>query len=166
MLAFTGPERKILGVDYDSEKIDVASACISRTENMEFACGDVTTYDFPQSDAFVISDVLHYLEEEQQVRLIQKCIACLKPGGMMIIRDANRDLAKRHWGTRYTEFFSTRIAGFNKTGSRGLHFISAKTIEQTLLASNRITFETIDNTKLTSNIIFVVKHNPLFGINP
>ena len=37
----------------------------------------------------------------------------LNPGGSIIIRDADKDLQKRHLGTRYTEFFSTR-SGYNK----------------------------------------------------
>jgi len=158
MLGFTSPERKLHGVDYDAEKIDVAAACVSRTPNMEFACGDVTTYDFPESDAFVISDVLHYLEESQQAALIRRCAEKLKPGGMLLIRDANKDMAKRHWGTRYTEFFSTRVLGFNKTSGSGLHFTSAQKIKETLQALPQLSYEIIDNTRLTSNIIFVVRH--------
>jgi 1-acyl-sn-glycerol-3-phosphate acyltransferase len=160
MLHFTSPYRQILGVDYDEEKIDVAAACISRTEKLNFACGDVTTYDFPKSDGFVISDVLHYLEENEQAELIRRCASRLLPEGVLIIRDANKDLGRRHWGTRYTEFLSTKVLGFNKTGSKGLHFISASKIEETLRGLDEVTFEIIDNTKLTSNIIFVVRHKP------
>ncbi len=158
MLSFTAPERIILGVDYDDEKIAVAAACVSRTENLSFQQGDVTSYDFPESDAFIISDVLHYLEQSQQGELVRHCASKLKPGGMMIIRDANRDLEKRHWGTRYTEFFSTKVLGFNKTSTKGLHFMSARIMEETLNEIGNVTYEIIDNTKLTSNIIFVVRH--------
>ncbi|HEV7232267.1 MAG TPA: 1-acyl-sn-glycerol-3-phosphate acyltransferase [Bacteroidia bacterium] len=160
MLNFISKERVLLGIDYDEEKIELANACVSKTDNMRFECGDVTTYDFPQSDAFVISDVLHYLEEEQQEKLIRNCIEKLNPGGMLIIRDANRDLSRRHWGTRYTEFFSTKVLGFNKTSGKGLHFISASRIEETLRSYSYLNFEVLDNTRMTSNIIYVVRNNP------
>lgn len=74
----------------------------------------------------------------------------------MIIRDADADKTKRHWGTRYTEFFSTN-SGFNKTKAGGLHFASASLIKKTLDGFSNVAYEVIDNTKLTSNIIFVIR---------
>jgi len=158
MLSFTGKDRKIPGVDYDEEKINIASNCISRSDNVNFICGDVTQHEFAPSDAFVINDVLHYLQPESQSSLIERCLNKLNPGGVMIIRDADADLKKRHLGTRYTEFFSTN-SGFNKTGEDGrLHFTSANLIKATLENFNYLDYSVVDDTKLTSNIIFVIKH--------
>jgi 1-acyl-sn-glycerol-3-phosphate acyltransferase len=157
MLQFMSADRRVVGVDYDEEKISVASACVSRTDRLEFVCADVNEYDFQESDAFVISDVLHYLEPEQQDRLILRCISKLKPGGLMILRDANKDMQKRHWGTRYTEFFSTKLAGFNKTTASGLHFTSADHIKRLLQTLPDTRYDIIDNTRVTSNIIFVIR---------
>ena len=38
--------------------------------------------------------------------------------GIIIIREGDKDLAERHKGTKLTEFFSTRIIGFNKTSEQ------------------------------------------------
>ena len=157
MLSFTGKNREITGIDYDEEKIGIAANCISKSDKVNFVCADVTQYEYDFADAFVISDVLHYLSEEQQVEVISRCAKKLNKNGIMIIRDADADKKNRHLGTRYTEMFSTNT-GFNKTKVGGLHFTSASLIKKTLDKFSFLEYEIIDNTKLTSNIIFVIKY--------
>ena len=156
MLMYKSKARQILGVDFDEEKIEVADNCVHKTSNMSFKVGDVSQFDFPQADGFIISDVLHYLPEQQQIKVIQHCISKLNTNGVLVIRDADKDLATRQKGTWYTEFMSTNL-GFNKTSGRQLHFASGTLIKDTVAQFTNVTLEVIDNTKLTSNIIYVVK---------
>jgi 1-acyl-sn-glycerol-3-phosphate acyltransferase len=153
MLGFVSAERIIIGLDYDAEKIEVAQHCISKNQNVSFFAADITRYSFEPSDVFVLSDVLHYLTSIQQEEVVANCISKLNAGGMILIRDGNKDLQKRHWGTRYTEFFSTNF-GFNKTQNK-LSFLSGKELLNSL-AKYDVKVEIIDNTKLTSNLIYVL----------
>ncbi|MBN2813631.1 MAG: class I SAM-dependent methyltransferase, partial [Bacteroidales bacterium] len=157
MLSFVSPQRKILGIDYDADKIELASHCISKPDSVRFVAGDATAFDYEKADVFVLSDVLHYLPEDKQDMLLEKCMACLNPGGKIIIRDADSDLRKRHRGTRYTEFFSTRT-GFNKADENRLYFFSGRKISA-LAVKNGFEVETIDNTRLTSNLLYVLSRN-------
>jgi len=159
MLMFKGRQREILGVDYDEEKIAVADNCVEKSSKLSFAVGDVTVYDFPQADGFIISDVLHYLKEEQQIQVIDNCVSKLNKGGVLVIRDADKDIETRQKGTWYTEFMSTKVFGFNKTKTDGLHFVSGKLIKDTIAKYPHLTLEVLDTTKLTSNIIYVAKYN-------
>ena len=156
MLMYKSKARQILGVDFDEEKIEVADNCVHKTSNMSFKVGDVSQFDFPQADGFIISDVLHYLPEQQQIKVIQHCISKLNTNGVLVIRDADKDFATRQKGTWYTEFMSTNL-GFNKTSGGQLHFASGKLIKDTVAKFTNVTLEVIDITKLTSNIIYVVK---------
>lgn len=158
MLMYKGRQRTILGVDYDDDKIAVADNCVDKSEKLSFAVGDVTNFEFPESDGFIISDVLHYLKEEQQVQVIRNCVAKLKQGGVLVIRDADKDIATRQKGTWYTEFMSTKVFGFNKTQTDGLHFVSGTLIKDTIATFSHLKLEVIDNTKLTSNIIYVARY--------
>lgn len=158
MLMFKGRQREILGVDYDEEKISVAVNCVDKSSKLSFAVGDVSEYNFPNSDGFIISDVLHYLKEQQQVQVIENCIAKLNYGGVLVIRDADKDISSRQKGTWYTEFMSTKVFGFNKTQSDGLHFVSGTLIKDTIKKYPQLQLEIIDNTKLTSNIIYVARY--------
>lgn len=156
MLMFTGEERLIIGTDYDKEKIEVADHCFSKNNKLTFITADATKMELPKSDAFVLSDILHYLPSDEQERLLTKCIHNLHPNGIILLRDADKNLQKRHRGTQYTEFFSTNF-GFNKTTNK-LEFVSSEFIE-TIVKKNNMQLQKIDNTKLTSNIIYLIKQN-------
>ena len=158
MLLFKSRHREILGLDYDEEKINIAQNCAGKRDNINFETADVTAYEFPYADGFIISDVLHYLKPEQQIHVIEKLAEKINKNGVLVIRDADADLKTRQAGTAYTEFVSTKVAGFNKTKEDGLHFVSGKLIRETLAKFSHLTVEVVDNTKLTSNVIYVVRN--------
>jgi 1-acyl-sn-glycerol-3-phosphate acyltransferase len=155
MLSFVSPDRKILAIDYDTDKIELANNCISKSENISFIAADASEYDLPQSDVFILSDVLHYLPEEKQDILLQRCMDRLNEGGRVIIRDADRDLQKRHRATQYTEFFSTR-SGFNKAKDNRLFFFSGAKIKE-LAEKQGFEIRTTGDSRITSNSLFVLK---------
>ncbi len=154
MLNLVSSKRKITGIDYDESKILVAKNVAIRNSDVKFIAGDITNAMIKQSDVFIINDVLHYLPEKMQIEVIEKCITLLNPQGIIIIRDADKDLEKRHWGTKVTEFFSTNI-GFNQT-KFDLEFVSGSLI-QSIAKKHNLNIDVIDNTKRTSNLIYVIK---------
>ncbi|MEI6853265.1 MAG: 1-acyl-sn-glycerol-3-phosphate acyltransferase, partial [Bacteroidota bacterium] len=155
MLGMIAPGRKITGVDYDEEKIAVARHCMSRPANVHFGYEDVTTYEMEPQDVFLLSDVLHYLPEDQQWALLQKCISRLNPGGFILIRDGNADLQHEHKKTRLTEFLSTHI-GFNKTRDMKLHFLSATRLEEVCKGMG-VSLRILDKGSVTSNMMFLLE---------
>jgi 1-acyl-sn-glycerol-3-phosphate acyltransferase len=159
MLGLTSPERNLIGIDYDNYKIEIANNCFTNDQALKhrirFVCTDISDYSFNNADVFVLSDVLHYMPEEKQEILIRNCIENLNKDGMIIIRDADKDLRKRHWGTKYTEFFSTR-SGFNKMNYKKLFFISRKSITD-IVSKYNMEVEIVDNTKYTSNLVYIMK---------
>jgi SAM-dependent methyltransferase len=155
MLSFTSEKRKILGIDYDSDKIELANNCISRNERISFVSADAASYDYPKADVFLLSDVLHYMPGEKQEQLLSSCAGRLNPGGTIIIRDADKDLDKRHFWTRYTEFFSTRF-GYNKSLDKKLFFFSGQMIND-FAARNAMSVEISESSKVTSNRLYILK---------
>jgi 2-polyprenyl-3-methyl-5-hydroxy-6-metoxy-1,4-benzoquinol methylase len=148
-------ERYITGVDYDEEKIETANNGYSRSERLKFYSADVTTFSLDKYDSIVVSDVLHYLREDDQNSLLKRCFEALNPGGRLIVREGNADLAKRHKGTVLTEFFSVKLLGFNKSVN-SLNFVSGERIGQ-LAESSGMFVTVIDDAKFTSNVIFVIQ---------
>jgi len=155
MLHFVSEKRSVTGIDYDADKIAIANNCISKDEYIQFVATDALEYRYTPKDVFIINDVLHYLSAEKQELLISTCIHHLNPDGIIIIRDADSNLKKRHWGTLYTEFFSTKF-GFNKMGEAKLSFTSSTTINEIALKNN-MKIEIIDATRFTSNIVYILK---------
>ncbi len=159
MLYFTAQQREITGIDYDEEKIKTANHCFDKNEQVNFYYANALDFPFQPYDGIVLADILHYLQPGEQKKLIEKCIAYLKPGGIIIIREGNADLEKRHVGTRLTEFFSTRFFGFNKTTEQGLSFLSGRLVKE-IAAENKVQYSEIDQSKFTSNIIYLLKKEP------
>ena len=159
VLAWTSPGRAITGIDYDEDKIATAAHCYKRPGHLQFIHGDISAMPFEKYDAFILSDVLHYLPAGEQETLLQQCIERLAPGGVIVVRDGDSDMTERHEGTRFTEFMSTKVIGFNKTKHRRLSFFSATHIRN-LVNKYGAVAEQIDNTRYTSNVIFVIKKLP------
>ena len=156
-LGLSSEDREILGIDYDGEKVNVAQECPVKPDNIQFDVGDAVTYETGKADVFLISDVLHYLLVEEQVKVMNSMLSNLNEGGMIIIRDGDSSREKnRHKGSELTEVFSTGT-GFNKTRN-ALNFISAEFVED-FAQKNNLQLEIIDNTKRTSNVIFVLKRS-------
>ncbi len=155
MLNFTSETRKILGIDYDENKVELANNCISKNDRINFVSADAVGFDYPIADVFLLSDVLHYIPPDKQSLLLNGCIEKLNQGGIIIVRDADKDLRKRHLGTRYTEFFSTRF-GYNKSINKKLYFFSGRLITD-IAKKNNMHLEVVDNSKLTSNVLYVLR---------
>lgn len=155
-LAFSRSGRSIIGIDYDAEKIEVAKNCAVKPQNISFDHGDVVTYDYGPADVFVVSDVMHYLTTDEQGRLLDNMADHITTAGMIFIREGDTSQKERHKGTELTEFFSTRT-GFNKT-KNALNFISRNMVQEFAEKKN-FDLQIIDNTKLTSNTLFVLKKN-------
>jgi SAM-dependent methyltransferase len=155
MLSFTSENRKILGIDYDNDKIELANNCISKNDRIRFVTADAVTYEYPKADCFLLSDVLHYMPEEKQEQLLLSCIRNLNPGGTIIIRDADKDLQKRHIWTRYTESFSTRF-GYNKSLNKKLFFFSGRRILE-MASGNNMSVEVSESSQVTSNRLYILR---------
>lgn len=155
MLTYLSEQRVVTGIDYDEEKINVASKSITKGKNLEFFHGDAVYWDYEKSDAIILNDILHYLPQDDQQRVIRKSVEALNPEGILVIRDGNSERGRKHWGTRYTEFMSTRILKFNKTVNK-LHFTSRTRIMDAARDLN-CDFELVDKTTFTSNEIYILR---------
>jgi 1-acyl-sn-glycerol-3-phosphate acyltransferase len=154
MLGLISPERQIRGLDFDDEKIKVAQNSAIREEGVQFHCADITQFTLEQADIFLLLDTLHYFAEQQQIALIEQCVAKLNEGGKIIIRDANKDIAEKHKSTELTERLSTGI-GFNKAKFSDLHFMS-ETLIRKIAQDNNMKLEVISESKRLSNRVYVM----------
>jgi 2-polyprenyl-3-methyl-5-hydroxy-6-metoxy-1,4-benzoquinol methylase len=156
MLHFLSEERQIMGVDYDEDKIVTANNCYSKNSKINFEHADITKYEINASyDVIIIADVLHYLQPENQLLILRRSFAALNPGGRVIVREGNKDLAEKHKGTELSEFFSVKLLRFNKS-TNDLHFMSGETIEKEA-GAHGLSIAVVDDTKFTSNVIFVIE---------
>lgn len=155
MLALTSPERQLIGVDYDEEKIALAQNSQGQGEQVSFRVMDIAAEALPVGEVYIFSDVLHYLPEIKQKELLEGCMKRLPDNGMIIIRDADTDLKRGTFFTKLSEFFSTRLLGFNRV-DYGLTFVPGSLVKD-LASRNNLDCKVYDNAYLaTSNITYVI----------
>ncbi|MDP9292125.1 MAG: class I SAM-dependent methyltransferase [Verrucomicrobiota bacterium] len=99
----------IVGLDRDGRKIARAQT-VARAgyRKLEFLQQDACD-PFEQSGTLVLFDVLHYLRPNEQVRLLERLVPRVAPGGMLVIRDCPRDENLRFWLTHLAERFAQLI---------------------------------------------------------
>jgi len=158
MLMLTSDERIITGVDYDEKKIMIAQHGYLKNERISFYNEDISEFKITPKEGFLFGDVLHYLPFDKQEALLEDCVNNLNSGGVILIREGNSDKETRHQRTRFTEFFSTRVLRFNKTQDRNgkLYFTSATKLS-TFAEEHGLTFEIVDQKKITSNNFFIMR---------
>ncbi len=156
MLCMVSDKRRILGIDYDGEKIAVASQISTSMQNVRFEEADILHYELPVADVFLLLDVLHYLPSEHHQPVIEKCMEKLNAGGMIILRDADSDLASGIWSTKLREFNSTRFFRFNKTNYPGLSYTSGTKISE-IARRNNFKVERVENPSNKTDVIFILK---------
>jgi uncharacterized protein len=157
MLSFLSGNRTFTGIDYDEEKIETANHVPAKNDRLHFVHGDVLHMELPVSRAFILADVLHYFPEYEQEKLIDCCVKKLEEGGVMMIRDGDRQMEQKHFGTRLSEFFSTRL-GFNQTrGEDKKLFFTSKENIMKILKDRGLEVEIVDETKMTSNLVYIAR---------
>lgn len=157
MLSMYKQGRRILGIDYDDEKITVAQNCWldKCLDGLSFRCEDASQAELPESDAFIISDMMHYLSAEKQLELIRRCASKLKSGGLILVRDSDSENAEGQKITALSEVFSTKILRFNRTEGE-LSFISQSRMEE-IARETGLSMKVKANDEITSNTFYILR---------
>lgn len=85
--AIDSPERHLLGVDIDEEKIDHARRAATTVDNLDFHVAESGAVPDGPWDAAVFVDILYLLPAAEQRRLISEAVANLTPGGCVVIKE-------------------------------------------------------------------------------
>ncbi len=155
MLSMLSSERELVAMDYDEQKIKVAQNAFLKSDRINFYADDIRTFESPNADAFIISDVLHYLDRESQELVVRRCVERLNEGGIIVIRDGDSSSVEQHVETAKTEKWSTEIIKFNKTDGP-LCFLSRESLGE-LARQNGLSIQIVECDSKTSNTLFLLK---------
>ncbi len=149
-------KRDIIGVDYDANKIDLANNyfMFKGLQNINFIKQNILDLKLESPDVIFLNDVLHYLDKESQLRVLNNCLSNLNKGGLIFIREGEKE-NNQHIYTKFTEFLSTKIFTFNKVEG-SLNFISKLEISD-LVDQYGLKMEEISHSRITSNKLFILR---------
>jgi 1-acyl-sn-glycerol-3-phosphate acyltransferase len=90
MLSLLSNERRINGIDRDADKIAEARHAWLYNEQMDFIHADALQDPLPESDVFILNEVLQDMDHNNQSLLLDKCAASLSSNGMIIVQQNNK----------------------------------------------------------------------------
>jgi len=85
-------EARVTGIDMSA--LDIQRARTSLGDSAGFVCGDMRQTPFPEADAVVILDVLHYVAVPEQNEVLARVRRSLSRGGLLLLRVG--DASQRH----------------------------------------------------------------------
>jgi 2-polyprenyl-6-hydroxyphenyl methylase/3-demethylubiquinone-9 3-methyltransferase len=116
--------RRVLGIDLDERKIEVARAAIRDTQWLRFEVGNILTGAVPRCDAVTIVDVLYLLPLEEQARVLRNAASGLGEGGPLIVKAQERRTDPRYAITYAQEAITVGVFGLTKGGRERFYFPS------------------------------------------
>src|SRR6058998_2004298 len=123
VLREASPTRRVLGIDLDPRKIDVARAAVRDTQWLRFEVGDIVRDPQPHCDAITIVDVLYLLPFEHQERVLRNAASALGEGGPLVVKAQERRADPRYALT-YAQELITVSLGFTQGGHERFFFPS------------------------------------------
>ncbi|HZP96002.1 MAG TPA: class I SAM-dependent methyltransferase [Candidatus Limnocylindria bacterium] len=123
VLREASPTRRVLGIDLDPRKIEVARQAIQDTQWLRFEVGDIASDAPPKCDAVTIVDVLYLLPFEVQERVLRNAASALGEGGPLIVKAQERRMDPRYALT-YAQEIVTVSLGFTRGGRERFYFPS------------------------------------------
>lgn len=123
VLRESSPTRRVLGIDLDPRKIEVARSAIQDTQWLRFEVGDIAADVPPKCDAITVVDVLYLLPFEQQEQVLRNAASALGEGGPLIVKAQERRLDPRYALT-YAQELVTVSLGFTRGGRERFFFPS------------------------------------------
>ncbi|MEK7864115.1 MAG: class I SAM-dependent methyltransferase [Chloroflexota bacterium] len=121
VLRESSPLRRVLGVDRDPRKVDVARAAIQDTQWLRFEVGDIVSDTPPKCDAITIVDVLYLLPFHQQEQVLRNAASALGEGASLVVKAQERRLDPR-FALTYAQELVTVSLGFTRGGRGRFYF--------------------------------------------
>lgn len=97
------PDLQLWGFDHDPRRIEVGRRALADEPSVRLRVVDVREAELPPADVVACLDVLHYMVPLEQDALLDRLAAAVRPGGVVLIRDAHADGGLRTWLTRGSE---------------------------------------------------------------
>lgn len=103
ILAQSSPQRRIVGIDSDNNKINIANQKF-KLSNLEYVNGDALTFNYSQCQGVVLSDFLHHIDPVEQIDILKKISSQVMKKGVVVIKEINKRDGIRRLFSRLWDF--------------------------------------------------------------
>jgi SAM-dependent methyltransferase len=99
----------VIGIELMARDVKRAEDALG--DSAEFICGDMRHTPFPQVDAVVILDVLHYITVPEQNELLARVRKALPKGGSLLLRIGDAASRPRFMTSQWVDWAVTKVRG-------------------------------------------------------
>jgi uncharacterized protein len=164
-LSMDSPEREIIGVDHDRERVRFATAAIARHDSVSkprFEIGDlvksIESIAAGSLAGIAMIDILHYFDTDSQIALLHGAARALESGGMLAVREVDSEGGGVAVWNRAYENVATRI-GFTQSARSQLEFRSVAGWTKMIASAGFSVQSEPCGSKLFSDVLFVGKRS-------
>lgn len=111
---------ELQGIELREDRAQAARRALGGSAQV--VVGDLREFVLHPSSVIVILDVLHYLGEEEQRRVLDRVAAALEPSGLLLLREAVADAGLAFGVTKWSERIASAMRGEFR---RPFHYRSA-----------------------------------------
>ncbi len=161
LLGVENPSRNITGIDPDQRKIAWASSGPGRLPNVSIRRATVEEL-LPELeshfDAVVVADVLYLLPVEQWAEFAAACRRLLRPGGLLLLKEAEANGTWKHFKCLAQEQVMVRLLG--RTHSSGALNLKPREFTAGVLCQQGFALEEIADLSAgysTPHVLFVAR---------
>jgi 2-polyprenyl-3-methyl-5-hydroxy-6-metoxy-1,4-benzoquinol methylase len=103
------------GVDWDEKKVEDGRAAAARPPALpvELEQGDARSHALAAADTVLLIDLVHYFTVEEQDAILRRAAEAVRPGGRLVVREADTERGWRSWATLLEEKVFTALR-FNR----------------------------------------------------
>jgi SAM-dependent methyltransferase len=102
-------DTRVIGIELMSRDVQRARAALG--DAAEFVCGDMRTTPFPEVDAVVILDVLHYISVAEQDAVLARVRRALPAGGRLLLRIGDASARRGFLTSQWVDAVVTFVRG-------------------------------------------------------
>jgi SAM-dependent methyltransferase len=144
------------GIELRADRVQVARRALGSSVQVDLR--DLRDLDFQPCAVIVMLDVMHYLGEAEQQRLLEKVAGALEPGGLLLLREADAGAGFAFQVTRWSERIASALRG---EFGQPLHYRSAvHWIAELARRGFSVGAEPMSEGTPFANVLFVAKKSP------
>lgn len=110
-LALKSPDRRVIGIDLNRGRIEVAKRSSKGHPEVSFQLGDVRDFQRILFDAVVMTDVLHHIDDDNVRVLLRIIHSCLSDHGTLVVLDVDRSPLRKF----YTTYLIDRLLNLTRS---------------------------------------------------
>lgn len=153
VLALTSDQRKVVGIDFDKKRINLAKKTVDKEEDLTFIDADIRSCQLENCQGVILFDVLHHLNFEFHKNLLTKIYRSLEPGGVLVMMESDK---KPVWKYLIWRLWEVVAIGFSITKGESL---SLRTKKELLAILEKIGFRVkiipFDEKRLFSHVLYL-----------